>query len=283
MIANRHIFRRVVRPSLVIIASFIVIFYTLFPFYWVLSVSIKPEQQIFARELSLIPHDFTLENYRGLFEFLRFERYLRNSMVVTLSTTVFTLALAIPAAYAFARFRFRGRRPMITSLLLLYLIPPIVLLVPLLVIFKTLHLMNTFPGLILADSTLTIPLATWLLVGYFASLPRELDEAALMDGCTPMGALIRVVLPLARPGIVAAGLFVFIMTWNEFLFAFMFASRDTVKPLPPVLRSFVRGESGVFWGTIMASATLTTLPVAILFLFFQRYLIGGLSTGAVKG
>jgi ABC-type glycerol-3-phosphate transport system permease component len=143
--------------------------------------------------------------------------------------------------------------------------------------------MNTFPGLILADSTLTIPLATWLLVGYFASLPRELDEAALMDGCTPMGALIRVVLPLARPGIVAAGLFVFIMTWNEFLFAFMFASRDTVKPLPPVLRSFVRGESGVFWGTIMASATLTTLPVAILFLFFQRYLIGGLSTGAVKG
>jgi ABC-type glycerol-3-phosphate transport system permease component len=204
-------------------------------------------------------------------------------MVVTLSTTVFTLALAIPAAYAFARFRFRGRRPMITSLLLLYLIPPIVLLVPLLVIFKTLHLMNTFPGLILADSTLTIPLATWLLVGYFASLPRELDEAALMDGCTPMGALIRVVLPLARPGIVAAGLFVFIMTWNEFLFAFMFASRDTVKPLPPVLRSFVRGESGVFWGTIMASATLTTLPVAILFLFFQRYLIGGLSTGAVKG
>ena len=283
MIADRHIFRRVVRPSLLIIASFIVIFYTLFPFYWVLSVSIKPEQQIFARELSLMPQDFTLENYRRLFEFLRFERYLRNSLVVTLSTTVFTLALAIPAAYAFARFRFRGRRPMITSLLLLYLIPPIVLLVPLLVIFKTFHLMNTFPGLILADSSLTIPLATWLLVGYFASLPRELEEAALVDGCTPMGALVRVALPLAMPGIVAAGLFVFIMTWNEFLFAFMFASRDNVKPLPPVLRSFVRGESGVFWGTIMASAALTTLPVAILFLFFQKYLIGGLSTGAVKG
>jgi ABC-type glycerol-3-phosphate transport system permease component len=163
------------------------------------------------------------------------------------------------------------------------MIPPVVLLVPLLLTFRNLQLINTYAGLILAESTGTIPFGIWMLVNYFVALPRELDDAALVDGCSPFGALIRVILPLSLPGVLAAGLFVFIVTWNNFLFAFLFASGEEVKTLPVVMRSFVRGESGVFWGLIMASATLTTLPVALVFLFFQKYLIGALASGSVKG
>jgi ABC-type glycerol-3-phosphate transport system permease component len=231
----------------------------------------------------LTPEALTLANYINLFEVLPFAKYFRNSAVVACSTVVFTLLLAIPAAYGFARYRFRGRRLLLMGLLLLYLIPPIVLLVPLLIIFKSLGLINTYRGLILAEASSTIPFAVWLLVGFFAALPRELEEAAMVDGCSPLGALMRVILPLSTPGIVAAGLFIFIVAWNDFLYAFLFASGEGVKTLPVVMRMFVRGESGVFWGTVMASAALTTLPVAAVFLFFQKYLIGGLSAGAVKG
>ena len=282
-IPRRRSSRRYVRATLLAVGSALLLLNALIPFYFVLSVSVTPEQGLFAREVRLIPDRLTLENYRTLLDTLKFGTFFRNSTIVAVSTTALTLALAVPASYAFARFRFKGRRPMITGMLLMYMIPPVVMIVPLLVIFRRLHLVDTFPGIILADATMTIPFATWLLLGYFASLPKELEDAALVDGCTPVGALARIVLPLAIPGIVAAGLFVFISSWNEFLFAFMLLSRNAVKTVPPLLRAFVRGESGVFWGTIMASATLTTLPVALLFLFFQRYLIRGLSAGAVKG
>ena len=282
-IPRRRSGRRYVRATLLAVGSALLLLNALIPFYFVLSVSVTPEQGLFAREVRLIPDRLTLANYRTLLDTLRFGTFFRNSTIVAVSTTALTLALAVPASYAFARFRFKGRRPMITGMLLMYMIPPVVMIVPLLVIFRRLHLVDTFPGIILADATMTIPFATWLLLGYFASLPKELEDAALVDGCTPVGALARIVLPLAIPGIVAAGLFVFISSWNEFLFAFMLLSRNAVKTVPPLLRAFVRGESGVFWGTIMASATLTTLPVALLFLFFQRYLIRGLSAGAVKG
>jgi multiple sugar transport system permease protein len=273
---------RPMRAALIAFACLLIVCFALGPFYWLLAVSVSPEGA-FSRQVRLTPATLTLANYINLFEVLPFAKYFRNSAVVACSTVVFTLLLAIPAAYGFARFRFRGRHLLLMGLLLLYLIPPIVLLVPLLIIFKSLGLINTYQGLILAEASSTIPFAVWLLVGFFAALPRELEEAAMVDGCSPLGALTRVILPLSTPGIVAAGLFIFIVAWNDFLYAFLFASGEGVKTLPVVMRSFVRGESGVFWGTVMASAALTTLPVAAVFLFFQKYLIGGLSAGAVKG
>jgi ABC-type glycerol-3-phosphate transport system permease component len=144
-------------------------------------------------------------------------------------------------------------------------------------------MINTYQSLILAETTHAVPFAVWLLTGYFAALPRELEESALVDGCTPLQALIRIVLPISVPGIVAAGLFVFIASWNNFLFAFMFTSGEQVRTLPVVTRFFVQGEADFHWGIIMASAVMTTLPVALLFLFFQRYLIRGLTAGSVKG
>lgn len=266
------------------LVSAIILAYCLLPFAWMFIVSIAEERSYFTRAIEYIPSHPTLDNYRHVFEVMPFARYFGNSMLVAIATMLLTLAVSVTAAYAFARFRFPGRRVMILGMLLVYMLPGIVLLVPLLVIFKTLGMINTYQSLILAETTHAVPFAVWLLSGYFASLPRELEESALVDGCTPVQALIRIVLPLSLPGIVAAGLFVFIASWNNFIFAFMFTSGEEVRTLPVALRSFIQGEAHFFpWGTIMGSAVLTTLPVALLFLLFQRYLIRGLTAGSVKG
>jgi multiple sugar transport system permease protein len=163
-----------------------------------------------------------------------------------------------------------------------YMIPSVVLLVPLLVILRSYGLINTFPGLILAETTNTAPFVLLLMINYFSSLPRELEEAAQVDGCGRLQALVKIVLPLSIPGLVAGGLFAFIATWNNFLFAFLFTTTDATKTLPVIMRLFALGEPAV-WGISAAGAVLTTLPVALLFLLFQRMLISGLAAGAVKG
>ncbi len=265
------------------LAAFLIVFVALAPFYWIFNIAVTPEEQSFTQGIRYLPTAFTLDNFVGIFEAVSFGRAFVNSVVVAVSVTAFTIVLSLGAAYAFARFNFRGRRLLIVSLLLIYMLPGILLLVPMMVIFRTLGILNTYPALILAEATHAVPFGVWLLTNYFASLPRELEEAAQVDGCDRMGAMLRIALPLAVPGIVAAALFVFIASWNNFLFAFMFTSGESVRTLPVLLRMFVMGESGVYWGRVMAGAMLTTLPVAIAFLFFQRYLIRGLAAGAVKG
>jgi ABC-type glycerol-3-phosphate transport system permease component len=265
------------------LAAALIMFFVLAPFYWIINIAVTPEEQSFTQAIRYVPTSFTLANFTGIFEAVSFGRAFVNSVVVAVSVTVLTVVLSLGAAYAFARFNFRGRRLLIVSLLLIYMLPGILLLVPMMVIFRTLGIMNTYPGLILAEATHAVPFGVWLLTNYFASLPRELEEAAQVDGCDRLGAMLRIALPLAVPGVVAAGLFVFIASWNNFLFAFMFTSGEDVRTLPVLLRMFVMGESGVYWGRVMSGAVLTTLPVAIAFLFFQRYLIRGLAAGAVKG
>jgi len=261
----------------------LIVFFVLAPFYWMLNIALTPEQQTFTHGIQYLPIGMTLENFSGIFTAVAFGRAFLNSVVVAVSVTVLAIGLSVFAAYAFARFNFRGRRLLIVSLLLIYMLPGILLLVPMMVIFRTLGILNTYPALILAESTHAVPFAVWLLTNYFASLPRELEEAAQVDGCNRVGAMLRIALPLAAPGLVAAALFVFIASWNNFLFAFMFTSGENVRTLPVLLRMFAMGESSVQWGKIMAGAVLTTLPVAAVFLFFQRYLIRGLAAGAVKG
>ncbi len=187
-----------------------------------------------------------------------------------------------PRRVRFVRFRFPGRTPLLVAMLVAYTIPSVVLLVPLLVIFRTYGLINTHPGMILAEATHTAPFVLLLLINYFSTLPRELEEAAQVDGCGRLRTLVRIVLPLSVPGLVAAGLLAFIMTWNNFLFAFLFTTTDRVKTLPVMMRLFALGEPAV-WGVSAAGAVLTTLPVALIFLLFQRMLMSGLAAGAVKG
>ncbi len=265
------------------VAAGLLLFFVLAPFYWILNIALTPEEQTFTQAIHYLPTSVTIQNFFGIFEAVAFGRAFLNSVVVSTSVTVLAIVVSIFAAYAFARFNFHGRRLLIVSLLLIYMLPGILLLVPMMVIFRTIGILNTYPALVLAESTHAVPFTVWLMTNYFASLPRELEEAAQVDGCDRVGAMVRIALPLAVPGIVAAGLFVFIAAWNNFLFAFMFTSGEDVRTLPVLLRMFVMGESGVYWGKIMAGAVLTTVPVAGAFLFFQRYLIRGLAAGAVKG
>lgn len=266
-----------------VLAAGVIVFIALAPFYWILNVALTPEEQAFTQAIHYVPFNVTLTNFTGVLEAVAFGRAFLNSVVVAISVTGVAIAVSVFAAYGFARFNFRGRRLLIVSLLVIYMLPGILLLVPMMVIFRTLGILNTYPALILAESTHAVPFTVWLMTNYFASLPRELEEAAQVDGCNRVGAMVRIALPLAVPGIVAAALFVFIAAWNNFLFAFMFTSGENVRTLPVLLRMFLLAESGVYWGRIMAGAVLTTLPVAAAFLFFQRYLIRGLAAGAVKG
>jgi multiple sugar transport system permease protein len=218
-----------------------------------------------------------------LFVAVPFANYFRNSAIIAVDTMTLALTIGSLAAYGFVRFRFRFRGPLLTTMLMAYMIPSVVLLVPLMVLFRRYGLISSFPGMILAEATNTVPFVLLLLmINYFASLPAELEEQAQVDGCTRLGALLRIVLPLALPGLMAGGLFAFIMTWNNFLFALLFATTDAVKTLPVIMRLFALGEPAV-WGESAAGAILTTLPVALLFLGFQRMLIRGLAAGAVKG
>lgn len=265
------------------LVGILVVLVAIGPFLWITIVAITPEENLFTRQVQYIPSVVTLGNFGRVFQLWNFGRAFTNSVVVAIAVTVLSVAIAAAAAYSFARFSFAGRRILIVSLLLIYMLPSVVLLVPLMVIFKTLGILNTYPGLIVAESTHALPFAVWLLTNYFASLPKDLEEAAQIDGCTRVGAMTRVAVPLAIPGIVAAALFVFIASWNNFLFAFMFTSGEDVRTLPVLLRRVMPSETAVNWGIVMAGAVLATLPVAAGFLFFQRYLMRGLAAGAVKG
>lgn len=264
-------------------AACLILFFTLAPFVWITMISITPESGLFTQGVQYLPRNPTIANYFNIFKVINFGRAFGNSVIVALATTVLAMSVSVAAGYAFARFDFPGRRFLTVGLLLIYMLPTIVLLIPMLAIFKIMGILNTYAALILAESTHAIPFAVYLLTNFFVTVPRDLDEAALIDGCSRFGALMRVVLPMAIPGVIAAALFVFIASWNNFLFAFMFTASEDVRTLPVLLRGFVGGEAGIFWGQVMAAAVMTTLPVAIVFLVFQRYLIRGLAAGAVKG
>ncbi len=285
---NRSARSRVLRNAALILGSLAILVFSLAPFLWIFVGSITPEAARgrtgwqSSRMVEYFPAQPTLQNYVDLFREVPFGIYFRNSAIVATGTMILALVVASLGAYGFVRFKFRGRGPLLVIMLVAYMIPSVVLLVPLLVIFRSYGLINTYLGLILAEATNTAPFTLLLMINYFSSLPHELEEAAQVDGCSRLGALGRIVIPLSIPGLVAGGLFAFIVTWNHFLFAFLFTTTDSVKTLPVIMRLFALGEPAV-WGTSTAGAILSTLPVALLFLLFQRMLIGGLSAGAVKG
>jgi len=280
---------RRLRNIWIAIGAAAILVYSLAPLCWMLVASITPELKadfsrpwLSNRTVTYFPATPSLQNYFELFSNVPFAIYFRNSTIIATGNMLLTLLVASLGAYGFVRFRFVGRSSMLVAMLIAYTIPSVVLLVPLLVIFRTFGLNNTHFGMILAEATHSAPFVLLLLINYFSTLPRELEEAAQMDGCGPIGTLWRVVLPLSLPGLVAGGLLAFIMTWNNFLFAFLFTSTNNVKTLPVIMRQFALGEPAV-WGVSAAGALLTTLPVALVFLLFQRMLMSGLAAGAVKG
>jgi multiple sugar transport system permease protein len=251
------------------------------PYLWTVLSSLRPEAEIGLPRL--LPGRWTLENYTYVLRNTAFPRFVLNSSIVAAATIVLGLALAVPAAYAFSRYRFKGRQVLKFILLLCYIFPSILLVTPLYSIMHRLGLIDTYLSMIVAYSTYAVPFCVWMLLGYFDAIPPDLEEAAMVDGARRFEAFLRVILPLAMPGVVATAVFIFIFAWNEYLFALFFTTGDVVRTLPVGLQTFLAGDINVKWGAVNASAVITTLPLALVFVVAQRQLIRGLTAGAFKG
>jgi multiple sugar transport system permease protein len=254
----------------------------LFPFYWMTVTSFKTEDQMRSLVSMFWPAPFVVENYTQLLTKTDFGIWYRNSALVAISSTLVATAIGTIGAYALARLRFLGRAFLSSATLITYLVPPSILFIPLYAQIRTMGLADSLAGLIAAYPSFTVPFVTWLLMGYFGSIPEELEEAAMIDGATRFGAFRRIILPLAAPGVLAAGLFAFTQAWNEFLYALVFISDVKQRTLPVGLSTFITGD--VYgWGYLMAGAVLTTLPVILVYTYLQRYMVEGLTAGSVKG
>jgi len=258
------------------------LFVLLFPFYWMIITSFKPNEELLSREGNPFwVRNPTLAHLKKLLFDTAYPDWLLNTIVVSVVATFLSLFAAVLAAYAIERLRFKGSRYVGLSIFLAYLVPPSVLFIPLAAIVYKLQLFDSRLALILTYPTFLIPFATWLLMGYFKSIPIELEECALIDGASRLQILVKIILPLAVPGLISAGIFAFTLSWNEFIYALTFISSSEVKTVPvAVVTELVEGDV-YHWGSLMAGALLGSLPVAVLYSFFVEYYVSGL-TGAVK-
>ncbi|HSC25815.1 MAG TPA: carbohydrate ABC transporter permease [Vicinamibacterales bacterium] len=250
------------------------------PLAWTLVASLTPEEQLFDHPAAL-PRDPGFDHYRALFDERNFLVPVRNSLIVAGLTTALAVPIGALAAYAIARLRFRGKAALLAFVLAISMFPQISLVPPLYLLLRELGLIDTYPGLVLPYLTFAMPLTIWLMVAFFRQLPRELEEAAMMDGAGRLRVLLEIVLPIAWPGIAATAILVFLYSWNEFLFALSFTigpERQTV----PVAIALFRGRYQVPWGQVLAAAMVASVPVMLLVLLFQRRIVQGLTAGAVK-
>ena len=263
-------------------AILLVCAWSFLPIYWMLLSSLRAPSQLF-RDPSLIPAwPLSLESYRELLGTTDYLQQFANSVIVALCVVAITLAISIVVAYTITRYRMPGKSMLVSSMLFAYMFPPLLLAIPLLSIFASVGLSDTLFAVIVAHCTLTLPLGIWLFWGFFKAMPFELEEAAMVDGCTRIGAFVSVVLPLSLPGVVTVAIFSFLLSWTDYIFAFVLLSSDDQKTLPVGLAS-VLGTFDVRWGEVMAGATLIALPLFVMFVFLSRYFIQGLAAGAPKG
>lgn len=264
-----------------LIGSLIVLLY-LFPVYWMVATSLKTGAAIFASPPQIVPwppvfsayHEAVINNPLMI-------RAIFNSAIIAVGTMAFTLLLATPAAYALARLNLRGGALLTLLLLITQLLPAIVIATPLFIFFSRINLLNSHAALILADTTITLPFAVIILRPFFLTVPRELEAAAQIDGCTQLGAFRRVVLPLVSPGLITVGVFSFLFAWGEFLFALSLNTNENVQPATVALNKFI-GQYGTEWDKLMAVATTIALPIIIIFASLQRYIVSGLTSGSTK-
>jgi multiple sugar transport system permease protein len=257
---------------------------TLFPFLWMFITSIKPNAELYnVRMNPLYVLHPTLEHFRYLMRETIFLTWAYNTLYVSILSTAISLITGIMAGYALSRLRFRGAGGIAVGIFVTYLVPPTLLFIPLADVVRTFGLLDSRWSLILTYPTFLIPFSTWLLMGYFKTIPRELEECAMIDGATRLQAMIKIILPLALPGILSAGIFAFTLSWNEFIYALVFLSSTEIKTIPVgVVSELIRGDV-FFWGPLMAGALLGSVPVAIIYSFFVEYYVAGLTAGAVKG
>jgi multiple sugar transport system permease protein len=260
----------------------VLLVWTLVPFYWMIATSLKADREIYGFEATLIPRRPTLAAYVKLLEQTPFLKYVRNSTIIAGTSTIVSLVFGCLGAYALARLRFPGRALIARGLVFTYLVPPALLFIPLFAVMSVLRLIDTHHGLVLAYLGFTVPFSTWLLMGYFRSVPIELEEAALVDGCSRLGTLFRIILPMSLPALAVVAFFSFTQSWNEFLYANVFVNSVEVRTITTGLTLFIV-EDVFFWGPMMGAAFLSTIPPLAIYLVFQRWVVKGLTLGAVKG
>ncbi|MEU6840203.1 carbohydrate ABC transporter permease [Streptomyces rubiginosohelvolus] len=255
---------------------------TIFPLYWITITSFKPAGDIFTFPLAYWPEDFSLENYSGLFGASQFGTYLLNSLIVSAVAGTVATVISMLSAYVLARFEFRTKTALLMAALVTQMIPSFIALGPLYLLMTDLRLVDNRLGLVLVYIAVCIPFCTVMLRGFFANIPDTLEEAAMIDGCSRLGALFRVLLPVMKPGIVAAFIFNFVNCWNELFLSVTLMNSDDNKTVPTALNGFI-SSFNIDWGSMSAAAVLTILPTMVLFAFASRHIVQGLTAGAVKG
>jgi len=253
----------------------------LFPLYWMLTTSFKPEAEIFQVPPTLLPETIVVENYEFAWTQTQIPVYFKNSIIYVLGTLVVVLACGSLAAYGMSRFKFRGKPVFLLILLLTQVMPMTTLLVPLFVTFGNFNLLNNRLALVAVYAAIQLPLAIWLLLAYFNSVPKEIDEAAHIDGCTSLQVLYKIMLPLSKPGLMAVGLSVSIWVWQELMLAMTFTTVDSMRPIMAGISASI-ARAGVRWGQMNAAGMISVVPIIIAYIFLQRNLIAGLTGGAVK-
>jgi multiple sugar transport system permease protein len=267
--------------TLLFVIALIAVVIVVFPILWMIFASIRPVEETLTTPPVWIPRDVTFKYYEALFADDRHVSFLKNGYIIATFTTLLCLTLGSLAAYGFSRFRLKGGRAILLGILALQMLPGVALIIPFFNMAQALRLYNTHAVLVLADSAFILPITIWMLKSYLDSIPRELEEAAMVDGCTRLTALYRIILPLALPGLVATGTMAFLGAWNEFLFAIILSSGPSVAPLTVGIAEFF-GQFGRDWGRIMALNTLGSLPLMVIFVFLQRWVVQGMTAGAVK-
>ena len=254
-----------------------------FPLAWMVLTSVKPQTELFRIPPTWLPETVTFEHYRRLLTETPFLLYFRNSVILSTTTTLLVVALGTLGAYSLVRFRYRGREALATLVLFTYLLPSVVLIIPLYLMMVGVGLANTLLSLVLAHTTFALPYALWLLRSFMEGVPEDLEAAALVDGATRLGAFRDVVLPQLLPGVISTALFTFILSWNEYLFALVLVNSDSVRPLTTGVMSMLISAFNIEWSLLMAASVMMSLPLVIVFAFLQSYLTRGFGAGGVKG
>jgi len=274
--------RAMVGSAVAYVVSLLLVVFIGFPLLWMLVSSFKPAEQLFVSPPRLLPSTLTLDWYRNVMLQSDAPTYFRNSVVIGAATTAICLSIGTLAAYGATRFEFPGKRVFLIGALLSYVFPAIVLFVPIYMIINSLGLIDTLAGVVIAHTILTFPFALWMLRSFFIAIPREIDEAAWVDGASYFLTFVAIILPLALPGVFSVGVFVFVLSWNEYLFAGVLITSGSLKTIPVGISEFITSFD-VRWGEIMAMGALATMPVIALFLSVQRFFLRGVIAGAIKG
>ena len=274
--------RAMVGSAAAYVVSLLLVVFIGFPLLWMLVSSFKPAEQLFVSPPRLLPSTLTLDWYRNVMLQSDAPTYFRNSLVIGAATTAICLSIGTLAAYGVTRFEFPGKRVFLIGALLSYVFPAIVLFVPIYMIINSLGLIDTLAGVVIAHTILTFPFALWMLRSFFIAIPREIDEAAWVDGASYFLTFVAIILPLALPGVFSVGVFVFVLSWNEYLFAGVLITSGSLKTIPVGISEFITSFD-VRWGEIMAVGALATMPVIALFLSVQRFFLRGVIAGAIKG